>query len=367
MTLKPEMTANASSSASPSRVGVLLFNLGGPETIGDVYPFLLNLFSDPEIFRVPRLIQPIIAKIIARRRAPKSREYYRQIGGGSPLRRITEDQAHLLENELNSGSKETEFRVLTGMRYAAPRTEAALDELLLFNPDRLVLLPLYPQRSRTTTGSSFREAATLLDVKDPFLPVFAVPAYPEYPPYIEALTDTILEGLSKIPDGEPVHLIFSAHGIPQFLVDKDKDPYQIDTERTFGAVMKRLADILPQRTLGATLSYQSRVGPLKWLGPDTKSELARLAASGEKNVLMIPVSFVSDHQETLYEMDILYGQMADALRIQRFVRAPALNTRPIFIRTLASLVRDCLASERVASAECPCRCGICPSYSCSAQ
>ncbi len=367
MTMTPDTTATTSSSDSHARVGVLLFNLGGPETLEDVHPFLLNLFSDPEIFRVPRRIQPIIAKVIAWRRTSKSREYYRQIGGGSPLRRITEDQARLLENELNSGSKEMGFRVLTGMRYAGPRTNTALDELRLFNPDRLVLLPLYPQRSRTTTGSSFREAAALLEVKDPNLPVLAVPAYPEYPPYIEALADTILEGLSKMPDGEPVHLVFSAHGIPQFLVDKDKDPYQIDTERTFGSVMKRLAEILPQRTLRATLSYQSRVGPLKWLGPDTKSELARLAAAGIKNILMIPVSFVSDHQETLYEMDILYGQMADALRIPRFVRAPALNTRPIFIRALASLVRDCLSSERVASAECPCRCGVCPSYSCPTQ
>jgi ferrochelatase len=347
----------------PTRIGVLLFNLGGPETLDDVYPFLLNLFSDPDIFRVPKLVQPLIARLVARKRAPKSREYYRQIGGGSPLRKITDEQARLLEEALNAGTGDGSFRVRAGMRYAEPRTQYAVRDLLSFSADTLVLLPLYPQRSRTTTGSSFREAHAILADTAPSIPVVSIPAYPDYPPYIEALADTILEGLSGIPETEPVHLIFSAHGIPQFLVDREKDPYQADTERTFAAVMKRLGDACPDRRLTSTLSYQSRVGPLKWLGPETRSELARLAGSGKDNILMVPVSFVSDHQETLYEMDILYAKMAGELGIRRFVRVPSLNTRPSFIHALASLVRDALSSIRPYSADCPCRCGVCPQTS----
>lgn len=347
----------------PPRIGVLLFNLGGPETLDEVYPFLLNLFSDPDIFRVPKLMQPIIARLVARRRAPKSREYYRQIGGGSPLRKITDEQARLLEGALNSGSGKESFRVRAGMRYADPRTRSAIQDLMGFGADLLVLLPLYPQRSRTTTGSSFREAHAILTDSVPSVPLVSIPAYPDYPPYIEALAETVLDGLSGIPESEPVHLIFSAHGIPQFLVNREKDPYQVDTERTFSAVMKRLADVCPGRRLTSTLSYQSRVGPLKWLGPETRSELARLAAAGKDNIVMVPVSFVSDHQETLYEMDILYAKMAGELGIRRFVRVPSLNTRPSFIHALASLVQDALSSVRPNSAECPCRCGVCPQTS----
>lgn len=346
--------------ASPKGTqGVLLFNLGGPETLADVYPFLLNLFSDPDIFRVPRMIQPLIARVIARRRAPKSQEYYRLIGGGSPLRKITDEQARLLEEALNPGDAEPLWKVRVGMRYAPPRTSDAIRELVESGVDGLVFLPLYPQRSRTTTGSSFREALSEAKKIAPDLPVRSIPSWPVYPPYIQALAETVEDALNQIPANEPVHILFSAHGIPEFLVTREKDPYEADTEATVSAAMQFLHTRHPDRRLRHHLAYQSRVGPLKWLGPETRLELSRLAGEGVRNLIMVPVSFVSDHQETLYEMDILYGQMTRDLGYKTFLRAPSLNTRPSFIRALASLLRE-TSTPPCPSAPCFCACGACP-------
>ena len=342
--------------------GVLLFNLGGPETLEDVYPFLLNLFSDPDIFRVPRLIQPLLARIIARRRAPKSQEYYRQIGGGSPLRKITDAQARLLEEALNSDSPEVSWKVRVGMRYAPPRTSEAIRDLLSTGIDELVFLPLYPQRSRTTTGSSFREALAEVKKIAPTLPIRTIPCWPVFLPYIHSLAETVGDALIQIPADEPVHILFSAHGIPDFLVTRENDPYEADTNATVAAAMDTLRTLYPQRKLVHHLAYQSRVGPLKWLGPETRIELSRLAAEGVQNLVMVPVSFVSDHQETLYEMDILYGQMTRDLGYKIFLRAPSLNTRPSFIRALASLVHE-TSDTPIPFAPCFCACGACPKQS----
>lgn len=348
------------SSSDTTTTGVLLFNLGGPETLDDVYPFLLNLFSDPDIFRVPRILQPLIARVIARRRAPKSREYYRQIGGGSPLRRITEEQATLLENRMNATETGKRWKVRVAMRYAPPRAADAIGELLSENVDELVFLPLYPQRSITTTGSSFREALMERNKLAPFLPVRCVPAWPAHPPYIDALAETIGESIRKIPPLEPVHILFSAHGIPEFLVSREKDPYERDTQTTVAAVMNRIEALYPDRSIAHHLSYQSRVGPLKWLGPETRGELARLAGENVRHLVMVPISFVSDHQETLYEMDILYQDMARELGYRNFLRAPSLNIRPSFIEALARLLSEPPPDIPVAPAPCFCNCGVCP-------
>ena len=352
------MPLNSPASHKKTR-GVLLFNLGGPETLDDVYPFLLNLFSDPDIFRVPRLIQPAIARVIARRRAPKSREYYRQIGGGSPLKKITEEQARLLEDVLNKDPSEEFWKVQVSMRYAPPRVSGALGELVKAGAEELVFLPLYPQRSRTTTGSSFREAMAMAKKIAPGLPVRSIPSWPTYPPYLHALAETVGDSLGKIPADEPVHILFSAHGIPEFLVTREKDPYEADTQTTVSAVMELLRTLHPERALIHHLAYQSRVGPLKWLGPETRLELSRLAGEGVRNLVMVPVSFVSDHQETLYEMDILYGRMTRELGYRTFLRAPSLNTRPSFIRALASLLRE-PSGAPCPAASCSCACGACP-------
>lgn len=352
--------AQEHSASDTKTTGVLLFNLGGPESLDDVYPFLLNLFSDPDIFRVPRILQPLIARIIARRRAPKSREYYRQIGGGSPLRKITEEQASLLEIRMNSGNGGKRWKVRVAMRYAPPRVVDAIRELLSEGIDELVFLPLYPQRSITTTGSSFREALAERNRLAPSMPIRSIPAWPSHPPYIEALAETIGESIRKIPAEEPVHILFSAHGIPEFLVSREKDPYEQDTRTTVEAVMKRILALHHDRSIKYHLAYQSRVGPLKWLGPETRAELSRLAGENVRNLVMVPVSFVSDHQETLYEMDILYQEMSRELGYRHFLRAPSLNVRPLFIEALASLLLEIPAEIPVSPAPCFCACGVCP-------
>ncbi len=346
-----------------SRVGVLLFNLGGPETLDDVYPFLLNLFSDPEIFRVPRILQPLIARIVARRRAPTSRSYYSQIGGGSPLRRITNDQALSLEKHLNSGQSGRQYKVAVAMRYAPPRIEEALVALDDFRPDHLLFLPLYPQRSKTTTRSSFTEALDRIAKGFPrlaALPRTVIPAYPVESNYIAALSGTIAEKILEVPEDEGATILFSAHGIPEFMVTKEGDPYQKDTESTCQAAETYLRRQFPHRKLIFSLAYQSRVGPLKWLGPETRSTIVSLADNGTSNLILVPVSFVSDHQETLYEMDILYRDLASTLPLKRFLRAPALNTRADFISGLQILATSALSGEKTSCQDCSCNCGACP-------
>lgn len=345
------------------RIGVLLFNLGGPETLDDVYPFLLNLFSDPEIFRVPRFLQPLIARIIARRRAPTSRSYYSQIGGGSPLRKITNDQSQALERVLNAGQSGKQYKVAVAMRYAPPRIEEALVTLDSFRPDHLLFLPLYPQRSKTTTRSSYIEALDTISRSFPKLaglPKTVIPAYPVESNYIAALSETISEKIREIPEDEELTILFSAHGIPEFMVTKEGDPYQKDTESTCQAAEAHLRREFPHRKILFSLSYQSRVGPLKWLGPETKSTIVSLADNGTKNLILVPVSFVSDHQETLYEMDILYRDLASTLPLKRFLRAPSLNTRQDFISALQVLVTSALSGEKTSCQDCSCRCGACP-------
>lgn len=356
-------TSNRQPSFQGNRIGVLLFNLGGPETLDDVYPFLLNLFSDPEIFRVPRPLQPLIARIVARRRAPTSRSYYAQIGGGSPLRKITADQASSLERILNAGESGKEYKVVVAMRYAPPRIEEALVALDGFKPDHLVFLPLYPQRSKTTTRSSFMEALEAISKGFPKLadlPRTVIPAYPVESNYIASLSGTIAEKIRDVPEDEPATILFSAHGIPEFMVTKEGDPYQKDTESTCQAAEAYLRREFPHRKLLFSLAYQSRVGPLKWLGPETKATIVSLAEKGTKNLILVPVSFVSDHQETLYEMDILYRDLASTLPLKRFLRAPALNTRQDFISGLQTLVTSALSGEKTSCQDCSCRCGGCP-------
>ena len=345
------------------RVAVLLFNLGGPETLDDVKPFLVNLFSDPDIMDLPPVIGRFLPRLIAKSRAPKSRTYYEAIGGGSPLRSITEDQVRLLGARLTGSDPERDFRVFLAMRYAPPRLSEIRDSLRAFNPQRLVLLPLYPQRSTTTTRSSFREFKESLyeELALPPKSLHVVPAWPDYSPYIAALGETVLKGILALPPNDhPVDILFSAHGIPESRIRKG-DPYQKDTERSVAAVGEWLEKEGTGRKMRFHLSYQSRVGPLKWLGPETKKTIGDLAMRHRcVNLVLVPVSFVSDHQETLYEMDITYRDLARASRILHFERAPALNIQESFIAALASLTKDALENRIPVGAPCSCRCGLCP-------
>ncbi len=330
---------------SPStdrRIGVLLFNLGGPETLDDVRPFLFNLFSDPDIIRLPlRALQKPLAWLISSQRYKLSRGYYEQIGGGSPLRRITDEQARALERTL--AGRNISARAYVGMRYWHPFLEDALEEIRRDAVTDLVVLPLYPQYSISTTGSSLNRMNELAGANGDAAPrVSVIEKWHDDPNYLAALSDTIGDQLAGFADQDPsrTHIVFSAHSVPVRYIDEG-DPYLDQTQQTVNAVMERLGRDRPH-----SLSFQSKVGPVKWLRPSTDEMIRKLAREGESQVLLVPVSFVSEHIETLYELDILYRKVAAEVGIAHYRRVPALNCRPAFIDALAGLVERALIDRR---------------------
>jgi ferrochelatase len=322
------------------RIGVLLFNLGGPDKLDDVRPFLLNLFSDPDIIRLPwRAMQKPLAWLIATQRYKKSQSYYRQIGGGSPLRKITEDQARALEVELERRGMAA--RTYVAMRYWHPFTEDALHDIEKHGITRLVILPLYPQFSVSTTGSSLNRMNALFGERDRKPPsIEVILSWQTDPAYISALSDSVISEVAAFPDLDPsaTHIVFSAHSVPVKYIE-DGDPYLDQTRETVEAVMNKIGRSRPH-----SLSFQSKVGPVKWLEPSTDLMIRKLAEEGVKQVLLVPISFVSEHIETLYELDILYRDVAAEVGIEHYRRVPALNCRPDFIAAMAGLVQRALAS-----------------------
>jgi protoporphyrin/coproporphyrin ferrochelatase len=326
-------------STTNQRVGVLLFNLGGPETLDDVRPFLFNLFADPDIIRLPwRFLQKPLAWMISTQRYKKSSGYYEKIGGGSPLRRITDEQARALEAAL--ARRNINARAFVAMRYWNPFTEEALEQIAREEISQLVVLPLYPQFSISTTGSSLNRMNELIKEHGYRLPrTSVVCSYEDDEGYISALATGVAEKLAEFPDPERAHLLFSAHSIPVSYI-KQGDPYLEQTERTVEMVMQRLGEERPH-----TLSFQSKVGPVEWLSPATDATVRRLAAEGVEQLLMVPVSFVSEHSETLYEMDLLYGELAAEVGIKHYLRVPTMNCRADFIDALARLVERAVALD----------------------
>jgi ferrochelatase len=315
---------------------VVLFNLGGPDTLDDVKPFLQNLFSDPEVIPLPPPFRQLLAWWIAVRRAPTARGYYQQIGGGSPLRRYTEAQAAALEKRL---AEHGAYKVVVAMRCWKPDTEDAVAELTAVRPQRLVLLPLYPQYSFATTRSSLEYFRTVWARRGPpGVPMLAIDHWYDHPGYLDAMVERINETRRDIPegDGSPVHLVYSAHGLPMSLIHKG-DPYQRQVEEQVRLLTARLPEwaSVPEQV---SLGYQSRVGRAKWLEPSTESVLHGLGQRGVTRVLVVPLSFVSDHSETLYEIDIQYRQLATESGIKTFARMASLNDSSTFIRALADLV-----------------------------
>ena len=313
-------------SGAPQRA-VLLLNLGGPETLADIRGFLTNLFSDRDIIRLPggAALQPLLARLIAALRAPKVAPLYGAIGGGSPILALTRAQAKAL-------AQETGLPCYVAMRYSPPFVEDALKEAAASGAAEIVALPLFPHYSRATTGSVFAEierARARLGVK---LKVRRVRSYPDHAGYVAALAETITEALARFSEAErpKVRLIFSAHGLPVSFT-REGDPYVAELERTIRALEGVMA--LPRWDL----TFQSRTGPMRWLEPTTRLTLEKLLAEGVRHLVMVPISFVSDHLETLHEMDILYRGQAEAARAV-LIRAPALNDRPAFIAALAQLV-----------------------------
>ncbi|GAB4255387.1 ferrochelatase [Deferrisoma sp.] len=315
--------------------GVVLLNMGGPDSLEAVGPFMENLFSDPEILRFPlsRWLQRPLARWIRRKRTPKVVERYRQIGGKSPIAEITRAQAAALEAELGEG-----WAVAVAMRYWHPRARAAAAELRERGADRLVVLPLYPHYSRATTGSSLADLERALEAEGlAGLPRRVIRSWHDHPLYLDALAEAVAEGLEGF---EGATVLFSAHSLPQRLIDRG-DPYLDHIRTSVAGVVERLGHP-PHR-----LAFQSRTGPVRWLGPGVEETLRELAAAGVERVCAVAVSFVSDHIETLHEIDVEYAELARFLGIGGFRRAPSLNTRPAFIRALAALARE--AGEGVSS------------------
>lgn len=318
------------------KTGVLLFNLGGPTTLADVEPFLVNLFSDRDIIELPfgPRVQPLFARLVAKARGPAVRRNYASIGGGSPQLRLTREQARALEALLNRDRDRV--RVEIAMRYWQPNTEEALRTLAAEGIERLVTLTLYPHYSKATTGSSERELQRVLarpEWEGRFR-VEGIDRYPEEPLYIAALADSVTQALGSFPDEarDAVVLLFSAHGLPQRFVDAG-DPYVRETEATVRGVLSRLG--VENRH---ALAYQSRTGPVKWIGPSVPETISSLAHEGVRDLLVVPVSFVGDHIETLYEVDQLFAKAAKRAGIRDYRRSAALNTHPLFIEALAGLV-----------------------------
>jgi ferrochelatase len=314
----------------PAKTAVLLLQMGGPDSLDAVQPFLTNLFSDRDIIRIgPAFLQPLIARIIAKRRAPKVEGYYEQIGGKSPIRELTEAQARALEVQLGE-----EYRCFVAMRYWKPSTIETLAAIRKEGIDRIVALSLYPHYSRATTGSSLNELKRVLGEAGVQFQVSTIDRFYDHPRYIDALEEKIREGLGQFHPLADVEILFSAHSLPQSFID-DGDPYLAHVEETVRLVMERLENVTYH------LAFQSRAGPVKWLEPSTDAMLEHLAAHGSKNLLVVPLSFVSDHIETLYEIDIQYAKEAFKLGYAKFWRSASLNTSPAFIDCLADLVRKC--------------------------
>jgi ferrochelatase len=330
------MTAEESPVAGAD-TGVFLFNLGGPEKLEDVRHFLYNLFSDPDIIRIRSdVLRKLIAWLISTSRQRKSRELYRQIGGGSPLRRITEEQAVALAAKLKEMDRSA--GVYVAMRCWTPTIEDALEQACRDGVNRLVALPLFPQFSFTTTGSCFNHLKRLLSGprfrhRTTSMQVTYVDPWPEEPLYLEALADLVRSTRGRFSTNDPgeIHLLYSAHSIPARYV-REGDPYLQQIQKT----VRRVNDLL-EHAHPFTLSFQSMVGPVRWLEPSTSEVIAELGSARAAHVLVIPISFVSDHIETLQEIDILYRKLAAECGIREFERVPSLNTHPKFIDALARI------------------------------
>jgi protoporphyrin/coproporphyrin ferrochelatase len=331
------------------RLGVLLLNLGGPEQLSDVRPFLFNLFSDPEIIRIPiPALQKPLAWLISSSRFRKSQANYEKIGGGSPLRRITEEQAIAIEQELQA--RGTDARVYIGMRYWNPFTQEALEAIRRDGIEDLVILPLYPQFSISTSGSSFRLIDRIWKENPSLKPLkyTVVPSWYEKPGYLQAMADLVAQEIDKCPDPNDARIFFSAHGVPVSYVTEGGDPYQQEIEKCAAAIMDKL-----DRPNQYTLAYQSKVGPVEWLQPYTEDAIVELAQQGIKDLVVVPISFVSEHIETLEEIDIEYRELAEEAGIHTFNRVPALDTNSTFIKAMADLVLEAAAKPALALSDVP--------------
>jgi protoporphyrin/coproporphyrin ferrochelatase len=319
------------------KLGIVLFNLGGPDRADSVRPFLRNLFSDRAIIDLPAVLRLPLARFIADRRAPESRGIFAEIGGRSPILEETEAQARALEAELARAGHEA--KAVIAMRYWHPFTQEAVAHMKNWNPEKIILLPLYPQYSTTTSRSSLaewhREAAT----QHLKIPAHEVCCFPVETGFVSAVTGLLSEALGRAKPGLSYRVLFSAHGLPKRVIQKG-DPYQWQVEQTVAAVVQRLN----RSDLDYRISYQSRVGRLEWIGPATDAEI-RQAGSEGKGMIVVPIAFVCEHSETLFELDIKCAQIARDSGVPDYVRVASVRTHPAFIKGLASLALTALSAQ----------------------
>ena len=320
------------------KLAVVLFNLGGPDSLNAVEPFLTNLFADPAIIRVPNFIRYGLARVIAKRRANVAKAIYAQMGGRSPIVPETELQARALEAAL--GARGIEAKCFIAMRYWHPMIMEAAKAVKNWAPDRVVLLPLYPQYSTTTTASSRSEWQRCRKAVKLEVPENEVCCYPTEQGFLEAIAEGVRAALARGRAGVSYRVLFSAHGLPKRFVEAG-DPYQTHVELTVGGVVRLLA----RAKLDWSICYQSRVGPLEWIGPATDSEIRRAGAEG-KGLIVVPVAFVSEHSETKVELDIEYAHLAKEAGVQDYIRVPTVRAEAKFIQGLAGLTVAALNASK---------------------
>lgn len=334
-----------------TRTAVVLFNLGGPDGPDAVEPFLFNLFKDPAILRLPQPFRFLLAKLISKRRAPIAQGIYAKIGGGSPILPLTKQQAESLENTLKSeesgetgtAAQAQEYRVFVAMRYWHPFAPETAAKVKAWSPDEIVLLPLYPQFSTTTSGSSlaaWNRAAKKIGLA---VPAYAVCCYPLATGFQKAVAGLVQKAMAEV--GAKARILFSAHGLPKKIIAAG-DPYAWQVEETVKGVVGELGE----SQLDWAVCYQSRVGPLEWIGPSLDDEIAR-AGRDRVPVIVVPIAFVSEHSETLVELDILYREIAKKCGVPGYVRVPAVGTDANFIAGLGALVRATCARAATLDSE----------------
>ena len=308
---------------------VILFNLGGPDKIENVEPFLFNLFNDPAILNLPTFLRYPLAKLISNRRAPVAKKIYAELGGSSPILKLTKKQSDALEIKLNQTQEEDEYKCFIIMRCWNPRAKDVIKDVQLYGPDEVVLMPLYPQYSAATSGSSIKEWKDVCRKNNYHVKTSTICCYPTDQNFINAHTKEIIK---KIKDLKNFKLIFSAHGLPEKNIKKG-DPYQWQVEQS----VKKIVENLNDENLDWILSYQSRVGPLKWIGPSTETIIIENSKIG-KHIVLVPIAFVSEHSETLVELDIEYKEIADANGCKNYTRVPALGINEDFIKAMSELI-----------------------------
>jgi ferrochelatase len=362
MDLQAETAPALARPARRPRVAVVLFNLGGPDAPESVRPFLVNLFTDPAILRVPGWVRPWLGRIIAWRRTRPASENYAILGGRSPLLELTEEQARALEAALNARG-EVEAKCFIAMRYWHPMSDEAARAAKAWAPDEILLVPLYPQFSTTTTGSSilaWEKAASRIGLD---VPTTTLCCFHSDPGFADSTAAIVREAYAKaraaLDPAIPLRVLFSAHGLPESIVSAG-DPYQWQVEQSVARVAERLGI----EGLDHVVCYQSRVTPQKWIGPSTEAELER-AAHDKVAVLVVPIAFTSEHSETLVELDVEYREEAERLGVPGYFRAPAQNSDVGFIAALAGAAARARASGRAlcsyaGARQCPKRHRDCP-------